>query len=39
MNASVADPNHDLFQQNAITAEKNLDDYCIEKGYNEDWGF
>ena len=39
MDAPLGSPNHDLLQQNSIEAERKLDDYCIEKDYNQDWGF
>tara|TARA_R100001244_G_scaffold131888_3_gene106116 strand:- start:669 stop:1550 length:882 start_codon:yes stop_codon:yes gene_type:complete len=39
MDAPVGSPNHDLLQQNSIEAERKLDDYCIEKDYNQEWGF
>ena len=41
MDAPVGSPNHDLLQQQAIDAEKILDDYCLQKGYNEheEWGW
>ena len=39
MRIDVGSPNSDLVQQKAIDAEKKLDDYCLQKGYNEEWGF
>lgn len=38
---SVGSPNHELLHQKAIDAEAKLDDYCIEKGYNQHdgWGW
>ena len=36
----MGSPNMELFEENAIIAEQELDDYCNEKGYNQnkEWG-
>tara|TARA_R110000824_G_scaffold1603_7_gene7833 strand:- start:788 stop:1636 length:849 start_codon:yes stop_codon:yes gene_type:complete len=39
MDTDVGSPNHDFVQQKSIDAEKMLDDYCLKKGYNKEWGF
>ncbi len=38
MSATVGSPNYELIEQSAIDTEMELDNYCIEKGFNQEEG-